>query len=88
MNFKAQILRPCGTVKSLLSFVTVPTTATILDVNLSGLSEIFLLSDLLKNLVTAFITFPSPDCFYSVFFSSANKRSLERILEILEREIG
>jgi hypothetical protein len=67
--------------------VTVPITATILEVNLSGLSSAFLFSALLKNFVTALMTFPSPDC-SPYFFSAAKSLSFERILEILEREIG
>lgn len=87
VNLRAQTLRPWGREISLLSFVTVPTTATILEVNLSGLSLTFLFSDLLKNLVTALITLPSPEA-CSSFLSAAKSLSLESILEILEREIG
>lgn len=68
--------------------VTVPTTATILDVYLSGLSDTFLLSALLKNLVTTLMIFPSPDGCYTCFWSAEKSLSFERILVILEREIG
>ena len=33
MNFKAQIFSPSGTLRNLTSLVTVPTTATILELN-------------------------------------------------------
>lgn len=68
--------------------MTVPTTATILDVILLGLSETFLLYALLKNLVTAFTTLAIPCGFYYTLGSSAKRRSLVTILVILEREIG
>lgn len=74
---------------SLLSLVTVPTTATILEVNLSGLTDSFLLTSLLKNLVTTLSTFPRPDAsgFLSVA-GAAKSRSLDRILVILDKEMG
>lgn len=74
---------------SLLSLVTVPTTATILEVNLSGLTDSFLLTSLLKNLVTTLSTFPRPVA--SGFLSAAGaakSRSLDRILVILDKEMG
>lgn len=85
VNFKATILKPVGTVVSLTSLVTVPTTATILDVNRSNLPSVCLLESLVKNLVTMLITLPRPEGELSC---CGINLSLDKILVILDREIG
>ena len=85
MNLSAQILSPVGTLISLLSLVTVPTTATILELNCVTYG--FYLPDfLLNNEVKAVIALSSTPAYF--FSDGLVRASFAKILVILEMEIG